>query len=198
MTLAINRPMTLEEYLHYDDGTDTHCELVDGVLVEMPPESRLNHRIASFLFGAFLRLGISTDLLTIGVQIAIYSPNSIVRQPDFVMLSADGAAALESASSDVITATMPPPALVIEVVSPGEPGEKNYERDYVEKRREYALPGIPEYWIIDPTRQVVLVLTLNGQIYQEQRFVGEATIVSPSFPQLQVTAEQILSAGKTN
>ncbi|NJN49181.1 MAG: hypothetical protein HC805_04565 [Alkalinema sp. RL_2_19] len=43
---------------------------------------------------------------------------------------------------------MPVPQLVVEVVSPGEPGEKNYDRDYVEKRCEYAARGIAEYWIV--------------------------------------------------
>ncbi len=72
-------------------------------------------------------------------------------------------------------------ALVVEVVSPGEPGDQsNYDRDYVEKRREYAERGIPEYWLIDPERQVVLVLTLRGQSYHEQRFTGQAAIVSPA------------------
>ncbi|NJL23339.1 MAG: Uma2 family endonuclease, partial [Leptolyngbyaceae cyanobacterium SM1_3_5] len=38
MTQA-TRKLTFEEYLAYDDGTDTRYELVDGVLVEMPTES---------------------------------------------------------------------------------------------------------------------------------------------------------------
>jgi Uma2 family endonuclease len=41
--------MSLEEYLAYDDGTDTRYELVDGVLVEMGNESKLNVQIAMFL-----------------------------------------------------------------------------------------------------------------------------------------------------
>lgn len=45
--------MTMEDYLAYDDGTDTRDELVDGVLVEMPLESQFNaailrRRIARF------------------------------------------------------------------------------------------------------------------------------------------------------
>jgi Uma2 family endonuclease len=60
---------------------------------------------------------------------------------------------------------MPPPALVVEVVSPGEPGTPNYDRDYVDKPKEYADRGIPEYWIIDPERQVILVLMLAGERY---------------------------------
>jgi Uma2 family endonuclease len=37
--------MTMEDYLAYDDGTDTRYELVDGVLVEMPVESQSNAAI---------------------------------------------------------------------------------------------------------------------------------------------------------
>jgi Uma2 family endonuclease len=32
--------MTMDEYLAYDNGTDTHYELVNGELVEMPPPAR--------------------------------------------------------------------------------------------------------------------------------------------------------------
>ena len=42
MTVAKNRLMTLEEYLDYDDGTDTQYELVDGILVEMTAEADIN------------------------------------------------------------------------------------------------------------------------------------------------------------
>lgn len=51
--------MTLEEYLNYDNGTDTQYELVNGELKIVPPESELNRRIASFLFAYFLQQGIS-------------------------------------------------------------------------------------------------------------------------------------------
>lgn len=57
MTIA-TKPMTFEEYLNYDDGTDTRYELVDGELIAMPTESDLNDQIASFLFAYLLQLGI--------------------------------------------------------------------------------------------------------------------------------------------
>jgi Uma2 family endonuclease len=46
-----------------------------------------------------------------------------------------------------ITREMPPPRLVVEVVSPGK---KDRDRDYIAKRQQYAERGIPEYWLIDP------------------------------------------------
>jgi Uma2 family endonuclease len=198
MTQAKPRFTTLEDYLSYDDGTDTRYELVDGGLIEMPPESRLNRKIASFLFETFIRLGVPSALLAIGTQIAVPSRKVTARQPDFVVLSPECADALEGAKSDLITAEMPPPALVIEIVSPNEPGDqRNYERDYIEKPKEYAARGIPEYWLIDPNRSAVIVLWLDDQDYREVgQFRGQDCISSPAFPQLQLTAEQILSAGQ--
>ncbi|MCU0551628.1 MAG: Uma2 family endonuclease [Leptolyngbya sp. Prado105] len=185
---------TIEEYLDYDDGTDTRYELVDGVLTEMPPESRLNQKIASFLFGTFVRLGVPTQLLVIGVQIAVSSDKVTVRQPDFVVLSEECALALEGATTAVITRTMPPPGIVIEVVSPGEPESDNYQRDYVEKPREYAARGIGELWQVDPTRAIVTVLELVNGAYQSRPFSGNVQVVSPQFPTLQLSAAQILAA----
>ena len=47
--------LTFEEYLTYDDGSDTQYELVDGKLVEMPPESDANNDIARRLFVELLK-----------------------------------------------------------------------------------------------------------------------------------------------
>lgn len=54
MTTAVKK-LTLEEYLVYDDGTDARYELVDGKLVEMPPESDRNNLISLYLLSQFLK-----------------------------------------------------------------------------------------------------------------------------------------------
>jgi Uma2 family endonuclease len=59
---ATQRRMSLEEYLTYDDGTDTRYELVDGVLVDMGSESTINTWIASFLHGIFILMGLPAEL----------------------------------------------------------------------------------------------------------------------------------------
>ena len=43
---------------------------------------------------------------------------------------------------------------------------------------------------------MVLVLTLKNGAYQAREFRGSDRIVSPTFPNLQLTAEQILRAGR--
>jgi len=109
MTQAKPRFRTIDEYLNHDHGTDKCYERVDGELSEMPPESRLNRKIASFLFAAFVRLGVSEDLLAIGTQIVVSNhivSNHIVsnhkvtaRPPDLVVLSEECAIALEGSQS---------------------------------------------------------------------------------------------------
>jgi len=50
--------------------------------------------------------------------------------------------------------------LVVEVVS-----DDDRRRDLEVKRREYALAGIDEYWIVDPQRQLITVLRRDGERY---------------------------------
>ena len=70
--------------------------------------------------------------------------------------------------------------LVIEVVS-----KKGRQRDLKVKRAEYAKAGIPEYWIVDPQRQAITVLTLaNGQYAEHGVFgIGEtaSSVLLPTF-----------------
>jgi Uma2 family endonuclease len=194
MTQAKPRFRTIEEYLDYDDGTDTRYELVDGELVELPNEKQTNLLIARFLFLCFIQMGIPFNRVGDKQQIDVKSLIVKAREPDLTVITEETREAMGDAS--LITHEMPPPMLVVEVVSPGKPGEQNYDRDYVDKPKEYATRGIPEYWLIDPSRQIVLVLTLKGATYQEKSFTGNAAIVSSAFPDLKLTAEQILRAGR--
>ena len=81
------KPLTLEEYLNYDDGTDTRYELIDGRLLEIAPVSDLADRIASFLYAYFLNLGIPHYRLSMKTQIAVGGKLANVRQPDLMVLS---------------------------------------------------------------------------------------------------------------
>lgn len=196
MTLATDRRMTLKEYLTYDDGTEMQYELVDGVLVEMGNESTLNTRIATMLMFAFAALGISHYRLSTKDLIEVRGNAASSRYPDLVVHSDESFTAIEGRSEACIELTDPSPMLVVEVVSPGPESSKNYKRDYERKPIEYADRGIPEFWLIDPERSWVRVLILQGDTYQVFQYMGNESIVSPTFPSLKLTATQILTAGR--
>jgi Uma2 family endonuclease len=195
MTIATPKQLTLEEYLNYDDETDARYELVDGVLVEMGAENPINNTIAIFLISYFLQMGIPYYQLATGHQIAVSSTKATARQPDLVVHSEASATAILSGSR-LLMPEMPVPLLVVEVVSSSDTDPKSRDRDYEEKRAEYAVRQIPEYWIVDPIAAVVWVLTLAGEEYRESDFTGTQKIVSPGFPGLNLMAEQVLKAGR--
>ncbi|NEP59994.1 MAG: Uma2 family endonuclease [Symploca sp. SIO2G7] len=186
--------LTFEQYLEYDDGTDNRYELCDGELVKVPPESGENIWIALWLMYELVqlvdrRLVLPTNCCEL--QVIGKTQN---RFPDLVVIREEH---LEPTKKrQTITLNMAPPRLVVEVVSPyRNQKDNNYKRDYVEKRRQYERRGIPEYWIIDPQAQLVTVLLLVNGRYQATEFTGSQRIVSWTFPELELTAEQILQAG---
>jgi len=94
-----------------------------------------------------------------------------------------------------------PIQLAVEVVS------TNWEDDYIDKLEEYERLGIPEYWIVDylaigsrdylgdPKLPSVLIFTLDTEgKYQMTIFQNSDRIVSPTFPELNLTVEQIMAA----
>jgi Uma2 family endonuclease len=65
--------------------------------------------------------------------------------------------------------------LVMEVVSPDP---KDRQRDYEEKRRDYAVTKIAEYWIVDFERQFVTVHRLDGDRYAVHGEFGRGQIAA--------------------
>lgn len=191
MSIATQR-LTIEEYLAYDNGTDTRYELVDGELVEMPPETDRHNLIALYLLSEFLKLVPLRLIRHKDTELVVTGNRTRVRLPDLMILTEELLAAIGGRRA-TITPDMPSPALVVEVVSAGKVNE---DRDYRYKRSEYAARGIREYWIADPHKARVSVLMLIDGLYEEAVFAGEECITSEILPTLQLTATQVLEAGR--
>ncbi len=190
MTQAKPRFATFEEYLSYSSELEGRFQLIDGELIELPPESRFNSTIAIYILLALIKAGISIELIHPGkceVQVPILNMGDAAnRFPDLVTLREEHLDLTQRRLT--ITLDMPPPCLVVEVVSPGK---TNRDRDYINKRAQYAAIGVDEYWIVDPVDQTVLVLELSGEEYKEVQFQGGDRILSIAFPNLMLMAEQI-------
>ncbi|BDI16853.1 hypothetical protein ANSO36C_26550 [Nostoc cf. commune SO-36] len=182
---AASGNMTLEEFFNYDDGTDALYEFEDGELLLMTAESEINRRIAMFILVCFVQLGIPAYRLSMKTE--IMTTGSRVRVPDLVVFSEELATAMEGAKRSTVMPEMPPPLLVVEVVSPNQSS-----RDYRYKRSEYAARGIAEYWIVDPLQQRVTVLEWVEGFYEEKVYLGDSAIASLVFADLKLTAVQVL------
>lgn len=196
MTLVQVKFTSFEAYLSWSDEMDMEgrYELVDEALVELPPESRLNSTIAVRILLLLVSAGISVELIHPGkceVQVPVLQPKDAAnRYPDLVVLRPEHLELTQRRLT--ITLEMPPPRLIVEVISPGK---TNQDRDYIHKRAQYAAIGVPEYWLIDPIRRTVMVLVLEGELYREAGvFSGDGVIASVEFVELKFTVKQIFEA----
>jgi Uma2 family endonuclease len=182
--------LTIEEYFAYVDGTDTRYELVDGVLVEMPPESDENNDIGRRLLFELAKHIPVTLLAYKDTEIEVMGRGVRCRLPDLLVHTEASKAALAGTTRATITRDMPPPALVVEIVSPGKP---NRDRDYRYKHTEYAAREIAEYWIVDPEEQKVTVCQwIDGQ-YEDTVYAGSNRLQSDIVPNFTLTLDAIFA-----
>ncbi|MEO0013227.1 MAG: hypothetical protein RLZZ535_1616 [Cyanobacteriota bacterium] len=187
---AVTKLLTLKAYLAQENVAEKHYELVSGNLIEIPPESPQNAEIAIKLLLIFAQF-ISPRLLRCkDTEIVVSGTRATIRLPDLMVLTENLADDLYSNQRSTINIDMLPPALVVEVVSPGK---ANRDRDYRFKRSEYAARGIAEYWIVDPQENKVTVLLLDNGLYQENIYQNDDSINSQLLTQLQLTAGQVLT-----
>lgn len=199
MTIATAR-MTIEAYQTYDDGSDTRYELVQGELVPMSPPTWLHLAIAKYLERIFdqeiERLGYDWEAFREPGQ---QTEESSARVPDVAIVPTDFVEQTLNQSAILTTAAF----LVVEVVS-----ESTVVEDYRDKLKEYQEIGIKEYWVVDPVPfgaakyigtaklPTVSVYHLIEDEYQVSLYQDEQLILSPTFPNLNLTANQVLKAGK--
>ena len=157
-------PCTEHDYLHRYNG-QAGIEYVDGRICYLPMPSRRHQRSAAFVYDLLkdeLRdRGFDAEVNFAGLRVRT---TGRFRDPDVTALLDRDDPRAHDTHFDYAD-------LCAEVVSPDDP-----PRDTVEKRREYAAAGIPEYWIVDPREEVrtVTVLTLVDGVYQgEPRGDGE-------------------------
>lgn len=201
MNTTIKKLSFLDFLKQCPDGKGIY-ELVNGEIVEVEA-TRAHKNVARYLVKCFdrenERLGLDYIVdKDIVVRTVTASGQEQGRKPDVGVVNAT------LWNSNVLTygAVTEPIQLAVEVVS------TNWEDDYIDKLDEYQRLGIPEYWIVDylaiasrsilgnPKLPSVFVYHLIDGKYQASCFKKSEQIVSDTFPELELTAEQICQASQ--
>lgn len=183
--------LTLEQYLSYTEELDTRYELFNGTLVEMPPEADENNDIAKRLLVALLKYFPLEFLAYKDTEIEVSGQRVSCRVPDLLVHSEASKAAIAGTKRATITHEMPPPVLVVEVVSPGQ---ANRDRDYRYKHTEYMARCIAEYWIVDPELRQVTVCRWDNGLYEDTVFAADDSIKSSLMTDFSLSPSQILGS----
>ncbi len=80
------------------------------------------------------------------------------------------------------------PEIVVEVLSEG-----SETRDLIEKREEYLLAGVTEYWVLDPFHRMLLILQRAGNVWRELLIPADGSYRTDLLPGLEVHVEELLS-----
>ncbi|MCC6360957.1 MAG: Uma2 family endonuclease [Phycisphaerales bacterium] len=151
--------MTVDEFLSLPDDGGKY-ELVDGVVLMSPWPSPPHQKVAGEIFAQikwFLRThALGEVFMEIDVHLG-RSPagGDLVYGPDVIFVRSERVRSMHER-------IVGPPDLVVEVVSPGSRG-----RDTITKRGDYERFGVGEYWIIDPARDAMTFLRLQGGQFVE-------------------------------
>lgn len=200
MTTTTKQKLTFDQFLEQCPEQGLY-ELVNGEIVEVRA-TRNHDDVADFTADSFKdeikRLNLNYVVKNTAV-IRTFTKDGTeqARKPDVSVIDQT---VWRSKRSDY-NALEEPIQLAVEVTS------TNWDDDYIDKLDEYQRLGIPEYWIVDylaigsreylgnPKIPTIFVFLLDSEgKYQRTQFQGDERIVSPTFPELTLTAAQLLNA----
>jgi Uma2 family endonuclease len=208
MTLAIDRfieqkPLTFDEFLTRYGG-DNRFELIDGEVFDLEPTGP-HERVAGFINTKVCVQIDGTGLPWFVLQRPLFRPANegiTAFRPDIAVIDEVVLADELIWPEQSVLTRGGSIKFVAEIVS------SNWQNDYARKFEDYAVLGIPEYWIVDhaalggihyigqPKQPTLSICVLEGNVYKIQRLTGDDAIVSPTFPGLNLTAAQVLRAGR--
>jgi Uma2 family endonuclease len=208
MTIATEIPIQ-QQLLSFGDfivryGDSNRYELIDGEVFDLEPTGY--HEEVS----AFTTTKICAQIDAIGLnwfvlQRGLLRPSNLgmtAFRPDVMVVDRNELAKELLWHDQSILTLGSSIKFVAEVVS------SNWKNDYARKVEDYAVLGIPEYWIADyaglggtrhigkPKQPTLSICTLVKGEYEIQQIRGNQPITSPTFPNFKLTAEQVLKAGR--
>ena len=178
--LDLGKRYTYADYLTWQFAE--RVELLRGWIVKMSPAPNLRHqRISGYVFrriGAFLEEK-PCEVFSAPFDVRLPLPPYRVKgdkvdtvvQPDIVVVC-DPAKLDEQGCIGA-------PDIVVEILSPG-----NTRREMKDKLELYQTAGVPEYWIVDPDHEFILVFTPNetGQYTGSLPYTEGSELTSPALP----------------
>lgn len=199
MTYTPVKTLTFDEFIA-QYGDDPRYELIDGELRDMEPTGP-HETVSGKITGRICTEIHSSNSNWIIPRTCLIKPptaEATALRPDSLVLDETKLSQEPLWQREPIITLGSTIILVIEVVS------TNWQDDYARKVEEYALLGIPEYWIVDyrglggisfigkPKQPTFTVCQLDGEEYRQQQYrLGEA-IASRLLPHLQLRLDDVL------
>lgn len=181
-----DRVYTYADYLNWPE--DERWEIINGVAYAMAPPSTSHQRIIGNLFVAFAtylkgkpcEAFIAPFGVTFDKDIKD-EKNTYAVEPDITVICDKSKITPQGCKGA--------PDLIIEVLS-----RSTASHDVIRKRRLYEQNGVLEYWIVDPSNQIITRFYLHAELskYREPEYFAHDNNITPIiFPELEIKLEDI-------
>jgi Uma2 family endonuclease len=204
MIQAIPKVTTFNEFMDwYPENSEYRYELHDGVIVQRPKPTGPHTKVASFIRSKLDRKIERLNYPYFIPRECIVKPNDQSGyEPDVIVLNEELLQNDPRWEKESTITKRASAVLIIEVVS------TNWRDDYYKKFADYEAMGIGEYWVADylalggrkyigpPKQPTISVYELIEGEYELKQFRGNDRILSPNFPELELTAEQVFAKGR--
>jgi Uma2 family endonuclease len=199
MTYTLAKTFTIDRFIA-EYGDDYRYELADGEPIDMEPTG-LHETVSG-------KLATQIGIAIINARYPWFIPRTCLiqpfadlataRRPDIIVLDETLLSNEPLWQRQPVITIGRSIKLVVEVVS------TNWETDYARKVEEYALLGIPEYWIVDyrglggiafigkPKQPTFTVCQLDRDEYSQHQYRLGEPISSGLLPDLQLRLDDIL------
>ncbi len=197
-------PLSFDEFIDwYPESSENRYELRRGVVIEIPKPRGKHSRLAgdlAFDLGTAIRQ--ANQSYFIPKECVVKLANDTGYEPDIIVLDETAIVDEPRWERESIITLSKSIKLALEVVS------TNWRDDYLVKLADYEAFGIQEYWIADylgiggrryissAKQPTFTACTLVDGEYGLLQFRRTDLIISPTFPDLQLTVDQIFNLGE--
>jgi len=208
----LETPVSFDQFIEWlPEASEQRYELHRGVIIEMPKPRGKHSQIAGY---TALKVGIEIERTKLPyfipkeciVRAASQIPQGSLDkesgyEPDVIVLDAPALINEPQWESGSILTLGKSIKVIVEVIS------INWRDDYFTKLGEYEALGISELWLVDyaalggrryigsPKQPTFTVGCLVDGEYELQQFRSGDRILSPTFPELNLTVDQVFAAG---
>jgi Uma2 family endonuclease len=200
MTYTPTKTFTFAEFIA-QYGDNPRYELIDGELRDMEPtgpHEAVAGKVGGHIFAEILRAQLNW-FIPKNCLIKPPASEATALRPDGVVLDEAQISKEPLWPSEPIITRGSTIKLVVEVIS------TNWQDDYARKIEEYALLGVPEYWLAEhyrglggiafigkPKQPTFTICQLNGEEYTQRQYRLGQPIHSPLLPDLQLRLDDLL------
>ncbi|MGH7135291.1 MAG: Uma2 family endonuclease [Pirellulales bacterium] len=172
-----------EEYLVLTDHRSRLVEFTDGFLEVLPMPTDEHQSLLKCLFLAFFQFFENAGGTVQFAPLRLRIRPGKFREPDLLML-------LSAADPRRQSRFWVGADLALEVVS-----EDKAQRDLVDKRGDYAEARLPEYWIVNPQTETIMVLRLAKNAYEEAGVYGRGQLATSALrPEFSIAVERVFDS----